>query len=188
MAFFCTGLAWAPPFFCFPPQMKSLILIWCFWLVLVSSRELQRPLPLARQLNCLSLERNLSKLAQVAATTTSIKNAFQCWRYITKKNVFTQISEKGAKIIVHRKYCLPAVKMPSTSEMSTSIIMSTLKPQDSSYICFGHSWKLNAVRSKQLKTLFKFRKVLKTQLVTLLWQFNSISTVTLVLYFQWRNL
>lgn len=53
---------------------------WCSWLVLLPSSEWQRPLPLACQLNCLSLWclRSLSGLQSCSNNSVHERNALQC--------------------------------------------------------------------------------------------------------------
>lgn len=74
-----------------------------------------------------------------------VNNAFQCGEY---NKYFTQISEKGANT-ADECSCLPAIKMWSTSNMSMSNLMTHLT---SAFVC---SWKLNTVKSKQLRVFIQ---------------------------------
>lgn len=103
-------------------------------------------LPLACQLNCLSVLSAVRGIFAVAATT-SIK---MCYTAERMKTFFTQMSENGANLIVwvSRKCCWPP-KCPCRT--STHIWH---------HICFDHCSEFNTVTSKHLRTFsIKSRKV-----------------------------
>lgn len=83
---------------------------------------LWRPLPLACRLKCLSLKRSLCNFE--VATTTSIKDAFQCWKY--------------------EKCLVPTLDFTVKEGLKFDLVRAFIL--HSSVSCFEYCWKLNTVR------------------------------------------